>query len=99
MSPGESTIEVTAGFVPLAFLLYFTKPIITIDGSAHRGVWGANSYNVAPGRHNVKVAFKYFGKANTGENSIDVDVADQTTTRIRYRAPFVVTAKGKLTIV
>jgi hypothetical protein len=96
MTEGTSNIDVDAGFNPLSFFLFFTKPRITIDGDTNVGVWGANSYEVAPGRHNVKVAFKYFAKPNTGENAIDVDVAEGATTRISYRAPMLVTMKGKL---
>ena len=98
MAHGNATIEVKAGFLPLAFLLYFTKPTITIDGSANKGVWGTNSFTVTPGKHTVKVAFKYLAKSNTGENSIDVNVAEQETKRISYKAPLIMTAKGKLTV-
>jgi hypothetical protein len=91
-----STIEVNAKFFPLAFLLYLTKPKIEIDGAANEGSWGTNRFDVTPGRHNVKVSFRYLWMPECGANSIDVDAPPGGTTRLKYNMPPWMLAKGSL---
>ena len=98
MEGSGTAIEVTAKFFPLAFLLYMTKPTVTIDGTPHAVRWGTHRFDVSPGRHTVMVAFRYLWMAEAGANSIDLDVAEGATTRVRYDMPPWMFAKGSLKV-
>ena len=96
MASTGTAIEVTAKFFPLAFILYLTRPTVWIDGTAHPSSWGTNRFDVTAGKHTVKVAFRYLFLKEAGANSIDVDVPEGTTVKVRYRAPLIVFIKGSL---
>ncbi|MDQ6928608.1 MAG: hypothetical protein M3159_08090, partial [Actinomycetota bacterium] len=96
-SPTHSAIEVESGFIFLAFLLYFFKTRVVIDGMLYELPWGKNTFPVQPGRHRVRVSFKYLFPSDAGANEIDVDVPPGQTVHVRYRAPWLVFLKGKLT--
>lgn len=92
----RAAIEVTTGFNPLAFLLYFSTPTIEIDGIPHRRSWGRHVFPVAPGLHTVRVYFRYLFAPEVGDNSIEADVLRGSRSRIRYHMPPWVFAKGSL---
>ncbi|MDQ6910468.1 MAG: DUF2510 domain-containing protein [Actinomycetota bacterium] len=89
-------IEVESGFIFLAFLLYFFKTRVVVDGQLYELPWGKNTFPVRPGRHRVRVSFKYLFPSDAGANEIDVDVPSGQTVQVRYRAPWLVFLKGKL---
>jgi hypothetical protein len=96
MEGTRTAIQVTAKFFPLAFLLYATKPTVTVDGTPSVASWGTNSYDVSSGRHTVKVAFRYLWMKECGANSIEVDVPEGKTTKVRFYMPPWMLAKGSL---
>lgn len=98
MEGSGTAIEVTAKFFPLAFLLFMTKPTITIDGNPNTASWGTHRFDVSPGRHTVKVFFKYLWLDEAGANSIDVDVPAGETVRVRFYMPPWMFAKGSLKV-
>lgn len=95
---GITGVEVTAGFFPLAFFLFFCTPRIEIDGTVHEKSWGAHFFELPPGMHKITVYFGYLFKPRCGENSIQVNVAAGTVTHVRYNMPPWMFAKGSLTI-
>ncbi|MDQ6910461.1 MAG: DUF2510 domain-containing protein [Actinomycetota bacterium] len=95
-TPPPGAIEVETGFIFLAFLLYFFKTRVVIDGQLYELPWGKNTFPVHPGRHRVRVSFKYLIPSDAGANEIDVDVPPGQTVQVRYRAPWLVFLKGKL---
>ncbi|HEX8769199.1 MAG TPA: DUF2510 domain-containing protein, partial [Acidimicrobiales bacterium] len=96
-SPTPGAIEVETSFFFLAFILYFFKTRVVIDGQLYELPWGKNTFPVHPGRHRVRVSFKYLLPSDAGANEIDVDVSSGQTVQVRYRAPWLVFLKGKLT--
>jgi hypothetical protein len=93
----QGTIKIHAGFLFIQFLLYFFKPVVSIDGGDQKKIpWGESEHSVSPGQHTVNIAISYFfgWKVSKGSATIDVD-ANQTVT-LQYRAPLVVTSKAKL---
>lgn len=99
MAPGEG-IEIIGRHNPLAWLLYFTKLTVEVDGQPEPGPWRRQRFiAVPPGPHRVNVFFKYFVKARCCEAGLDVQVAPGQVTKLEYRAPQLVTSPGKLKIV
>ena len=93
-------IEITGRHNPLAWLLYFTKLTVEVDGQPRRGPWRRPRFMaVPPGEHKVNVYFKYLAKARCCEAGTVVQVSPEQTTRLEYRAPQLMTSPGKLNAV
>lgn len=90
-------IRVNAGFFFLAFILYFFKPTVVIDGVENVTRWGTADYPVAAGPHTVKVFFKYLFLKEAGRSEVTVDVPAGQVVALRYRAPWFVFNQGKIT--
>lgn len=91
-------LEVNVKFCPLAFLLFLCKPTVEIDGTPHRKGWGTHFFEVAPGKHEVRLYFRCLFMARCGENSIIADVAQGKVTRVSYYMPPWMFAKGSMNI-
>ncbi len=78
-----------------------TKPgDITVDGLPAGTVgWGGTPTVIAaaPGKHIVKVGFRYLGR-QCGGASVEVEVPAGGEVALLYRSPWVVTSKGSLTV-
>ncbi|MEY9932660.1 hypothetical protein ABH926_007311 [Catenulispora sp. GP43] len=94
----RTTIRVNGRHSPMAWLLYLTKLTIEVDGTPQRGSWGDRTISVAPGRHEVKVYFKYIAKARCCEAGLTVDTTDGQTVSMEYWTPMMMTAPGRLTV-
>lgn len=92
-----SGIELTATHNPLAWLLYFTKLTVTVDGSQQRLPWGTNTILTEPGTHRIDVSFGYLGRQR-GAASIEVPVPAGGKAKIRYKMPSWMSAPGRITI-
>lgn len=76
MSDTQTGIRLTSGFFFLAFLLYFVKPQVSIDGGPPIPVkWGESFVPTSPGPHQVKFWFKYLFKDEAGKAEKAVDAA------------------------
>lgn len=94
-------IEVEVAFFPLYLVLVLCRPTIVIDGKAHRMRWGEYFFVLEPGRHTIRVFFRYLFIKECGANSIDVVVEEGKITRVRYLklSPFAwpgVLSKGRI---
>jgi hypothetical protein len=90
-------IEITAKFFPLAFLLFLFPPTFVVDGRAMRGTWRqATMIPVAPGHHEVRVFFRYFGVMDAGVGEAQVEVTSGSARRITYKAPWLVFLRGRM---
>ena len=94
----QTGISVKAAIFPLAFLLLLFKTNVTIDGVNSELAWGEHFFPVAPGRHDVRVSFKYLFWPRMGENGMPVDVVAGQVVRVSYRSPFLVFMKGKISL-
>jgi hypothetical protein len=90
-----SGIQLRCKVFPGAFLLYFCKPRFSIDGSPEQIVrWGENSFPVAPGRHSLRVWYKYItGPTNVADTVVDVPLEGL---RLIYKTRWNVFLAGKL---
>ncbi len=92
-------IETHTSYFPLAFLFHFFKTLMVIDGADQGKVpWGTQRFPVAPGRHHVKISARYFFFTSMMANETVVDVWAGTAVRVKYRAPWLVFLKGKITV-
>ncbi len=96
-APGGA-IQVTTGYMALAFLLTMVKTRVAIDGYQYELPWGTNVFPVPPGTHRVRVGFKYIFMSYAGANEVDVTVRPGETVAIEYRAPWLVFLKGKMRV-
>src|SRR6202035_2270688 len=87
----SAAIEIVATFFPLAFILFFFPPTFVVDGQAWRGTWRQPMpVQVTPGRHVVRVFFRYLGIMDAGVGEIEVDVPSGSARRVTYKAPWLV---------
>ena len=96
MSGTATAIQVETGFFPLSFFLFFCHPRVVIDEETHQETWGTHSFPISSGSHSVKVFFKYFTMEECGANTIEVNVAEGETKRVKYSAPLLMTMKGTI---
>ena len=94
----NATIEVKTGFFPLAFLLFLCTPTIEIDGVPEKRAWGRSRFEVAPGKHRVKIYFRYLFKPQCGANEIDVTVDEGQVASVKYWMPPWMFAPGSLKV-
>lgn len=94
----QAVIEVTTSFFFLAFLLYFFKTEVVLNGSGAPQSWGTTTIPVPPGQYTVEVWCKYFAAPQMGRNGVVVDAAPGTVTRIRWRAPWLIWLQGKIEV-
>ncbi|MDQ6805298.1 MAG: hypothetical protein M3065_10110 [Actinomycetota bacterium] len=93
----QGTIKINAGFLFLQFLLYFFKPVVSIDGGEQNKIaWGESEHSVGPGQHTVNIAISYFFGWQVSKGSATVDVGSNQTVTLKYRAPMIVTRNAKL---
>ena len=95
----QTGIMVVGRHLSLAWILFFTKLTIEIDGVPHVGPWRPHFVPATPGSHEITVFFKYIGQPRCGEATMSVTVPDGTTVGIQYRAPKLMTSPGKLALV
>ena len=91
--PGATGLMVHTSFIPLAFLLFFTHPVIVIRDKKHELRWGQQYVGVPPGEYPFRLFFPYIA-SEAGAAEGRVTVAEGHVTNIRYSAPFIVFMAG-----
>lgn len=85
---GGSAIAVTTKFIPLAFILFFFKPKVAINGQElPQQPWGRQVIPVQPGTYRVDVHTPYLLPPKLGPATVDVPVAPGQTVELEYKAP------------
>ena len=90
-------IQLTAKHNPLAWLLFFTKLTVTVDGDAQTHKWGSTFIPAAPGTHEVAITFGYMGRPR-GNATTSVTVPESGVVALTYKMPSSMFASGKLTV-
>lgn len=91
-------VQLTTKVFPLAFLLLMYKTNVTIDGKSEIVPWGTHFYALSPGRHSIRVGFRYMLGKNMGENGVEVDVLPGQSVNVTYRSPLVIFSPGTIKI-
>ncbi|MDT5390464.1 MAG: hypothetical protein QOE04_4105, partial [Mycobacterium sp.] len=85
--PSEG-IAVTTHFFPLAWLFFFIKPKIFVDGhESPPAAWGRTVLPARPGQHQVHVYTPYFLPSRVGPADVTADVRPGQVTELEYKAP------------
>jgi hypothetical protein len=93
-----AAIEITATFFPLAFLLFIFPPTFVVDGQAWKGTWRQPMMvPVTPGRHDVRVFFRYFGIMDAGIGETQVEITSGVR-RVTYKAPWLIFLAGRMIV-
>ena len=95
---GSATVHIMGKHNPLAWILFFTKLSVEVDGTAEVGKWGSRNLSVSPGPHEIKVYFKYLTKARCGEAAVNVTAPEGGTVSLSYKAPKLMTSPGKIEV-
>lgn len=92
----ESAIEIKCSHNPLAWMLFFVKPVAVINGEKHEITWNKpHSFPVSPGTHEIEAYFNYImGPACKG--NISVEVQEGQTTSVTYEAPIFMFSAGTM---
>ena len=94
--PGEG-IAVNTQFLPLAWLLYFFKPKIAVDGQEIPVAgWGRTVVPTRPGQHHMHVYVPYFLPSRLGPADATADVRPGLVAELEYKAPLWSFSAGSL---
>ncbi len=96
MEASPTGIELQTKYFILNFLIVIFPLILTIDGSQVKGKWGTSFYPVAPGSHQVEVAWKMYWVLPVNKASMPVTLAQGQVARLLYNAPWLFFLPGKL---
>ncbi len=94
----KSGLKVTTKFFPLAFLLFFCKPRIEIDGKPYPRSWGTHFFKLPPGRYKLRIYFPYVLMSECGLAKVRVTIHPGEVTQLTYEMPPWMFAGGSITI-
>jgi hypothetical protein len=81
----------------LAFILYFFKPWVGIDGDEFLAAWNTPVFvPTQAGKHEVVAYFPYPFFKQAGKASAIVSVSPGQTVSVRYKAPWYIFRPGKM---
>jgi hypothetical protein len=94
---GGDGIAMVAKFFPLAFILYFFKPNVTINGQQYQVPWNQRTpIQLPPGQYQVHANTPYLGMFNIGKADLAVNVGGGQPVELEYRAPLFMFSAGSL---
>jgi hypothetical protein len=90
-------IVVNTQFFPLAWLLFFFKPKVAVDGQeVPVSGWGRTHVPARPGQHHVHVYVPYFLPSKLGPADATADVRPGQAAELEYKAPMWAFSAGAL---
>ena len=90
-------IALTTKFFPMAWLFFFIKPTILVNGQQlPNGQWGRNEIPLAAGQYNLHVHVPYFLPPKVGEADLNVTLHPGQPVELEYRAPLWAFSRGSL---
>lgn len=90
-------IALTLKFFPLAFLLMFLKPVVTINGQQYQVPWSKRTpIQLPPGQYHVHVHVPYLLPPKVGNADLAVNVGGGQPVELEYRAPLFMFSPGSL---
>jgi hypothetical protein len=90
-------IAVNTQFFPLAWVLFFVKPKVAVDGQEIPvSGWGRTHVPARPGQHHVHVYVPYFLPPKMGPADARADVRPGQVAELEYKAPIWAFSAGSL---
>jgi hypothetical protein len=90
-------IVVNTQFFPLAWVLFFVKPKVAVDGQEIPvSGWGRTHVPARPGQHHVHVYVPYFLPPKMGPADATADVRPGQVAELEYKAPMWAFSAGSL---
>jgi hypothetical protein len=89
-------VEVIVGSFPGGCFLHFCTPRIEIDGTVHKKPWGTHFFKLTPGRHLIRVWYRYLFMPRCGLNGISIEIEEGETCRLKYNGPLLAGLRGAL---
>jgi len=96
MEGSPTGIELQTKYFILNFLIVIFPLVLTVDGVAVPGKWGTSFYPVAPGNHDVGVAWKMYWLLPVNKAATRLSLAEGQVARLLYTAPWLFLLPGKL---
>jgi hypothetical protein len=96
MQASPTGIELETKYFILNFLIVIFPLVLTVDGVTMPGKWGKNFYPVAPGNHEISVAWKMYWVLPVNKGVTRVSLVEGQVLRVLYNAPFFFFLPGKL---
>ncbi|MCK2242426.1 MULTISPECIES: hypothetical protein [unclassified Crossiella] len=93
--PGHGRLVLDTSFLPLAFILNWFKPTLTINGRPGPIEWGQTPIDLPPGQYHVKVHFHYIFM-DAGPAEAMIPIAEGQNVPVFYRAPAFMFAGGAI---
>jgi hypothetical protein len=93
-STSEGQLRVELGFSLLYWMLYFVRPVISINGNVQQARWGIQDHVLPEGRYALSVWFRWLFFLQAGRADLVVDVVHGQVTSVRYRPVFAVPVVG-----
>jgi hypothetical protein len=95
--PSVDGIVVNTQFFPLAWVLFFVKPKVLVDGQdIPVSGWGRTHVPARPGRHHVHVHVPYFLPPKMGPADATAEVRPGQPAELEYKAPMWAFSAGSL---
>jgi len=89
-----SRLNIHTGFFPLAWILFFTGPVIIIDGVEVGRKWGNQVLDLAPGVHTIHIHTRYLWDVGSVDQQFQIAPGQQIN--VSYDTPFWMFSPGKI---
>jgi hypothetical protein len=90
-------VALTLKYFPLAFMLSFFKPVVTVNGQPYQVPWNRRTVlPLPPGQYHIHVHTPYLIPTQIGKADLPVNVGGGQPIELEYRAPLFVFSPGSL---
>jgi hypothetical protein len=90
-------IALTLKFFPLAFLLMFFKPVVTVNGQPYQVPWSRRTVlPLPPNQYHLHIHVPYLIPSQIGKADLPVNVGGGRPIELEYRAPMWAFSPGSL---
>jgi hypothetical protein len=90
-------IALTLKFFPLAFLLSFFKPVVTVNGQPYQVPWSRRTViPLPPGQYHLHIHVPYLIPTQIGKADLPINVGGGRPIELEYRAPLWAFSPGSL---
>lgn len=90
-------VALTLRFFPLAFMLLFFKPVVTVNGQPYQVPWSRRTFlPLPPGQYHLHIHVPYLIPTQIGKADLPVNVGGGRPVELEYKAPLWAFSPGSL---